>query len=380
MKYSIDTANKHARVGSIDLKKGQIMTPAFMPVGTYGAVKGVTPEEVSESNADILLGNTFHLMLRPGTEVIKLHGGLHQFMHWDKPILTDSGGFQVFSLASLRTISEDGVSFRSPVDGDKIFLSPEKSIEIQHDLNSDITMIFDECTKYPASKEVAKESMELSLRWAVRSKQRFDELRIEDPTRGEAIFGIVQGGMYADLRLQSLTSLEELNFDGYAIGGLAVGEERRERLKVLENLIPHMNKNKPRYLMGVGTPLDIAESVNLGVDMFDCVIPTRHARNGHLFTSRGVIKIRNACYTRDTGPLDEECECYTCKNYSLSYLRHLEKSNEMLGSRLSTIHNMHYYQKVMSNIRDHIKNDSLESYIEYLRSIYLDTDTSQINQ
>ena len=376
MKYSIDTANNLARVGSIDLKKGQIITPAFMPVGTYGAVKSVTPEEVNESKADILLGNTFHLMLRPGTEVIKLHGGLHKFMNWDKPILTDSGGFQVFSLASLRTISEDGVSFRSPVDGNKIFLSPEKSIEIQHDLNSDITMIFDECTKYPATEEVAKKSMELSLRWAQRSKKRFDELRKEDSTRGEAIFGIVQGGMYADLRLQSLAGLEELNFDGYAIGGLAVGEEREERLKVLENLIPHMNKNKPRYLMGVGTPLDIAESVKLGVDMFDCVIPTRHARNGHLFTHRGVIKIRNACYTRDTKPLDEECECYTCKNYSLAYLRHLEKSNEMLGSRLSTIHNLHYYQMVMSNIRDHIKEDSLESYIEYLRSIYLNNDTS----
>ena len=370
MRYSIETANNLARVGSITLKKGKIITPAFMPVGTYGAVKSVTPEEVVESKADIILGNTFHLMLRPGSDIIKQHGGLHEFMNWKGPILTDSGGFQVFSLASLRTISEEGVTFRSPIDGNEIFLSPELSMEIQHDLNSDITMIFDECTKYPANEEIAKQSMELSLRWAERSKQRFEELRNKDPNRGEAIFGIIQGGMYKELRRQSLRGLEALNFDGYAIGGLAVGESESERLKVLQDIIPYMEENKPRYLMGVGTPLDIAESVKLGIDMFDCVIPTRHARNGHLFTHRGVIKIRNAAHAKNTETLDPECDCYTCKNYSLAYLRHLEKSNEMLGSRLSTIHNLHYYQTVMMNIREHIKMDSLESYVDHLRSIY----------
>jgi len=370
MRYSIETANKSARVGSITLKKGKIITPAFMPVGTYGAVKSVTPEEVVESKADIILGNTFHLMLRPGSDIIKQHGGLHEFMNWKGPILTDSGGFQVFSLASLRTVSEEGVTFRSPIDGNEIFLSPELSMEIQHDLNSDITMIFDECTKYPANEEIAKQSMELSLRWAERSKQRFEELRNKDPNRGEAIFGIIQGGMYEELRRQSLQGLEALNFDGYAIGGLAVGESESERLKVLRDIIPYMEENKPRYLMGVGTPLDIAESVKLGIDMFDCVIPTRHARNGHLFTHRGVIKIRNAAHAKNTEALDPECDCYTCKNYSLAYLRHLEKSNEMLGSRLSTIHNLHYYQTVMMNVREHIKMDSLESYVDHLRSIY----------
>ena len=370
MRYSIETANNLARVGSITLKKGKIITPAFMPVGTYGAVKSVTPEEVVESKADIILGNTFHLMLRPGSDIIKQHGGLHEFMNWKGPILTDSGGFQVFSLASLRTVSEEGVTFRSPIDGNEIFLSPELSMEIQHDLNSDITMIFDECTKYPANEEIAKQSMELSLRWAERSKQRFMELRNKDPNRGEAIFGIIQGGMYEELRRQSLRGLEALNFDGYAIGGLAVGESESERLKVLQDIIPYMEENKPRYLMGVGTPLDIAESVKLGIDMFDCVIPTRHARNGHLFTHRGVIKIRNAAHAKNTETLDPECDCYTCKNYSLAYLRHLEKSNEMLGSRLSTIHNLHYYQTVMMNIREHIKMNSLESYVDHLRSIY----------
>jgi queuine tRNA-ribosyltransferase len=370
MRYSIETANNLARVGSITLKKGKIITPAFMPVGTYGAVKSVAPEEVVESKADIILGNTFHLMLRPGSDIIKQHGGLHEFMNWKGPILTDSGGFQVFSLASLRTVSEEGVTFRSPIDGNEIFLSPELSMEIQHDLNSDITMIFDECTKYPANEEIAKQSMELSLRWAERSKQRFMELRNKDPNRGEAIFGIIQGGMYEELRRQSLRGLEALNFDGYAIGGLAVGESESERLKVLQDIIPYMEENKPRYLMGVGTPLDIAESVKLGIDMFDCVIPTRHARNGHLFTHRGVIKIRNAAHAKNTETLDPECDCYTCKNYSLAYLRHLEKSNEMLGSRLSTIHNLHYYQTVMMNIREHIKKDSLESYVDHLRSIY----------
>ena len=370
MRYSIETTNNLARVGSITLKKGTIITPAFMPVGTYGAVKSVTPEEVVESKADIILGNTFHLMLRPGSDIIKQHGGLHEFMNWKGPILTDSGGFQVFSLASLRTVSEEGVTFRSPIDGNEIFLSPELSMEIQHDLNSDITMIFDECTKYPANEEIAKQSMELSLRWAERSKQRFMELRNKDPNRGEAIFGIIQGGMYEELRRQSLRGLEALNFDGYAIGGLAVGESESERLKVLQDIIPYMEENKPRYLMGVGTPLDIAESVKLGIDMFDCVIPTRHARNGHLFTHRGVIKIRNAAHAKNTETLDPECDCYTCKNYSLAYLRHLEKSNEMLGSRLSTIHNLHYYQTVMMNIREHIKMDSLESYVDHLRSIY----------
>ena len=370
MKFKIIAEEGNARTGLLELDKGKIQTPAFMPVGTYGAVKSVTPEEVAEASSEIILGNTFHLMLRPGAEIIRKHGGLHEFINWRGPILTDSGGFQVFSLEHSRKITEEGVYFKSPIDGSDVFLSPEKSMEVQHDLNSDIAMVFDECTKYPAKKEVVQQSMELSLRWAERSKRRFLELKKDDPSRGEAVFGIVQGGIYNDLRNESLRRLQALEFDGYALGGLAVGETASERIAVLDKIIPNMEKNKPRYLMGVGLPLDIAEAVYLGIDMFDCVIPTRHARNGHLFTHKGVINIRNARYADDTSALDAECDCYTCKNYSLAYLRHLNKINEMLASRLGTIHNIHYYQSVMKKIRDRINEGTLTSYIQDLRAIY----------
>ncbi len=370
MKFTLKKTSAAARLGTIEFRRGEVRTPAFMPVGTYGTVKGVTPEEVAESGADIILGNTFHLMLRPGTRVIRKHGGLHEFMNWRGPILTDSGGFQVFSLAAMRKLSEEGVHFRSPVDGDEIMLTPERSMEVQHDLNADVTMIFDECTPYPATETEARESMQLSLRWAKRSRQRFDELRDLAPERGEALFGIVQGSVYNDLRQESLAELENIGFDGFAIGGLAVGEPEAERIQVLEALLPQMPQDRPRYLMGVGTPLDIAEGVSHGIDMFDCVMPTRHARTGHLFTSQGVVKIRNARYTEDTGPLDPDCGCYTCKHYSRAYLRHLEKCGEILGSRLGTIHNLHYYQKLMGDLRGAIETDSLPQYVVDLRATY----------
>jgi queuine tRNA-ribosyltransferase len=343
-----------------------------MPVGTYGSVKSVTPEEVAAAGSDIILGNTFHLMLRPGTDVIRKHGGLHEFMNWPGPILTDSGGFQVFSLAAIRKMSEEGVLFQSPVDGDEVFLTPEKSMEVQHGLGADVTMIFDECTPYPVSEQVARDSMELSLGWARRSRQRFDELQDTDPDRGEALFGIVQGGVFAALRRESLQGLAEIGFDGYAIGGLAVGESEPERIEVLDSLIPDMPSEFPRYLMGVGTPVDIVEAVARGVDMFDCVMPTRHARNGHLFTSLGVVKIRNARYRNDTGPLDPDCDCYTCSNYSLAYLRHLEKCGEMLGPRLGTIHNLHYYQTLMSTLRLAIDEGNLQQAAAAIRRAYLE--------
>ena len=366
MNFAVTHTCGAARSGSLTFARGTVRTPAFMPVGTYGSVKSVTPEEVVESGADIILGNTFHLMLRPGTEVIRKHGGLHEFMHWTGPILTDSGGFQVFSLAAMRKLSEEGVKFQSPVNGDEVFLTPERSIEVQHDLNADVTMIFDECTPYPASEGDARESMELSLRWAARSRRRFDELREEDPERGEAVFGIVQGGVYDELREASLSGLREIGFDGYAIGGLAVGEPEHERNAVLDGLMPKMPES-PRYLMGVGTPIDIAEAVSRGVDMFDCVIPTRHARNGQLYTSRGKVKFRHARYTDDTSPPDPACGCYTCLNYSLAYLRHLEKCGEILGPRLATIHNLHYYQKLMSDIRAAIEAGTLASLLAEIR-------------
>lgn len=370
MKFTLRKTSDAARLGTIELGRGEVRTPAFMPVGTYGTVKGVTPEEVVESGADIILGNTFHLMLRPGTGVIRKHGGLHEFMHWHGPILTDSGGFQVFSLASMRKLSEAGVCFRSPVDGDEIMLTPERSMQVQHDLNADISMIFDECTPYPATQTEARESMQLSLRWAKRSRHEFDALRDVAPERGEALFGIVQGSVYEPLRQESLAGLENIGFDGFAIGGLAVGEPEAERVEVLEALLPQMPQARPRYLMGVGTPLDIAEGVSRGIDMFDCVMPTRHARTGHLFTSQGVVKIRNARYTGDTGPLDPDCACYTCQHYSRAYLRHLEKCGEILGSRLGTIHNLHYYQKLMGDLRRAIEADSLARYVVDLRATY----------
>ena len=373
MNFSIHHRCGAARCGTLSFRRGDVQTPAFMPVGTYGSVKSVTPEEVSAGGADIILGNTFHLMLRPGTEVIRGHGGLHEFMHWHGPILTDSGGFQVFSLAAMRKLSEEGVTFRSPVNGDEIFLTPEASMRVQHDLNADVTMVFDECTPYPATSDEARKSMELSLRWARRSRDAFDALRTDAPDRGESIFGIVQGGVYDALRRESLAGLAEIGFDGYAIGGLAVGETEAERLQVLDDLQPHLPAAAPRYLMGVGTPVDIAEAVSRGVDMFDCVMPTRHARTGHLFTSAGVVRIRNARYTDDTGPLDPDCTCYTCSKFSRAYLRHLEKCGEILGPRLGTIHNLHYYQKLMQNLRAAIAAGTLADLTADLQRVYRET-------
>jgi queuine tRNA-ribosyltransferase len=370
MKFSIQQQSGAARTGRVEFRRGAVQTPAFMPVGTYGSVKSMTPEEVKADGADMILGNTFHLMLRPGTETIRKHGGLHEFINWPGPILTDSGGFQVFSLADLRKLSEEGVKFRSPINGDEVFLTPERSMEVQHELNSDVAMIFDECTPYPATETEARESMELSLRWARRSRDRFDALKAAEPDRGEALFGIVQGGVYNALRQASLDGLTAIGFDGYAVGGLAVGEPEPERIAVLDYLMPLMPEDKPRYLMGVGTPFDIVESVSRGIDMFDCVMPTRHARNGHLFTSRGPVNIRNAQYTTDTAPLDPNCGCYTCSHYSLAYLRHLEKCSEILGLRLNTIHNLFYYQEVMSNIRRAIDAGDLSEYTAELRAAY----------
>ncbi len=370
MRMTVRKTSGAARLGELEFRRGRVRTPAFMPVGTYGTVKGVTPEEVAASGADMILGNTFHLMLRPGTAIVRQHGGLHEFMHWDGPILTDSGGFQVFSLAALRKLSEEGVRFRSPVDGEAVLLTPERSVEVQHDLDADVTMVFDECTPYPATQPEALESMELSLRWAERSRRHFDRLKNAEPDRGEALFGIVQGGVYEALRHRSLAELEEIGFDGYAVGGLAVGEPEHERIAVLDFLMPRMPESAPRYLMGVGLPVDIVEAVRRGVDLFDCVIPTRHARNGHLFTSEGVIKIRNARHADDTGSLDPNCGCYTCANYSRAYLRHLEKCGEMLGPRLGTIHNLHYYQDLMSRLRAAIETDGLAAFAAELKAAY----------
>jgi queuine tRNA-ribosyltransferase len=336
-----------------------------MPVGTYGTVKGMTPEEVKEIGADIILGNTFHLWLRPGCEIMEKHGDLHDFMHWDKPILTDSGGFQVFSLGALRKIKEEGCYFQNPINGNKVFLSPEVSMQVQKSLGSDIVMIFDECTPYPASYEVAKKSMELSLRWAKRSREEFD--RLENPNN---LFGIIQGSVYEDLREISLKGLLDIGFDGYAIGGLAVGEEKEEMHKILDFIVPKMPTDKPRYLMGVGKPQDILDGVLRGVDMFDCVMPTRNARNAHLFTSQGIVKLRNAKYKDDTSPLDPNCDCYTCRHYSKAYLHHLDKCGEMLGARLNTIHNLRFYQKLMQDIRDNIEKGTLEQFAEEFFKIY----------
>ncbi len=374
MKLTVRQTSGAARRGEIEFRRGTVQTPAFMPVGTYGTVKSLTPEEVAADGAEIILGNTFHLMLRPGTEIIRKHGGLHEFMNWHGPILTDSGGFQVFSLAAMRKLSEEGVTFQSPVNGDSVFLTPEVSMQVQHDLNADVTMIFDDCTPYPADETTARASMELSLRWAARSRARFDELKNDEPDRGEALFGIVQGGMYDALRETSLQGLADIGFDGYAIGGLAVGEPEAERLAVLDALLPRMPDVAPRYLMGVGTPVDIAEAVMRGVDMFDCVIPTRHARNGQLYTSRGKIKFRHAAYVDDTSPADPECDCYTCRNYSLAYIRHLARCGEILGPRLATLHNLHYYQKLMRDIRDAIDAGTLADLVAKLRSAYAPDD------
>ncbi|MGE0113283.1 MAG: tRNA guanosine(34) transglycosylase Tgt [Steroidobacteraceae bacterium] len=362
MQFELLTTDGRARRGRLIFPRGVVETPAFMPVGTYGTVKAMTPEELDSIGAQIVLGNTFHLMLRPGMEVIKAHGGLHGFMHWDKPILTDSGGFQVFSLKELRKISEQGVKFRSPVNGDLVELTPERSMQVQYDLDSDITMIFDECTPYPATEDGARKSMELSLRWARRSRDEFDRLN-DGQDNAHALFAIVQGGMYLPLRQASLAGLADIAFDGYAIGGLAVGEPRAERERVLEELEPFMPKQHPRYLMGVGTPEDIVEAVHRGVDMFDCVMPTRNARNGHLFTTTGVVRIRNSAYEKDTRPIDETCGCYTCRYYSRAYLKHLDRCTEILGARLATIHNLYYYQQLMSELRQAIAEHGLEAYV-----------------
>jgi queuine tRNA-ribosyltransferase len=353
MRFDLLTRDGAARRGRISFRRGTIETPTFMPVGTYGSVKAMTPEELVDLGAQIILGNTFHLLLRPGIDVIRAHGGLHRFTHWQRPILTDSGGFQVFSLASLRKITERGVAFRSPINGDLIDLTPERSIEMQHALGSDVVMVFDECTPYPADHATARASMELSLRWAKRSRAAFDELK-SGCDSDAALFGIVQGGTHPDLRRESLAGLQAIDFPGYAVGGLAVGEPEEERLAVLEGIAPELPEDRPRYLMGVGTPADLVKAVARGIDMFDCVIPTRHARNGQLFTSEGSLNIRNARFQSDTGPLDPACACYACRNYSRAYLRHLQQCNEILGARLATIHNLHYYQRLMADMRDAI--------------------------
>jgi queuine tRNA-ribosyltransferase len=382
--FELLTTDGAARLGRLTLTHGVVETPAFMPVGTYGTVKAMTPEELEGLGAHICLGNTFHLMLRPGADIVDLHGGLHRFMHWSRPILTDSGGFQVFSLKSLRKITEEGVRFRSPIDGSDVRLTPEDSMDVQLKLRSDIAMALDDCTPYPATESEARESMERSMRWAARSHAHYyrEQPRADAGTleagnpnvralrAGDSgadyppggLFGIVQGGMHTALRLASLEALTQLDFPGFAVGGLAVGEPEEERLRVLESVVPHMPADRPRYLMGVGRPEDIVAAVLRGIDMFDCVMPTRHARNGHLFTATGVINIRNSAHQADLGPIDPECGCYTCRNYSRSYLRHLDRCNEILGSRLNTIHNLHFYLDLMRSTRAAIAEGRLTSW------------------
>jgi queuine tRNA-ribosyltransferase len=359
LNFTLQATDGGARRARLDFPRGEVATPAFMPVGTYGTVKAMTPRDVVATGAQIVLGNTFHLMLRPGTEIIQSLGDLHDFMGWKLPILTDSGGFQVWSLGDLRKITEQGVAFRSPVDGSKVFLGPEESMAVQRQLGSDIVMIFDECTPYPATPEQALESMELSLRWAKRSRAAHG-----DSTA--ALFGIIQGGMYPDLRQRSLQGLQTIGFDGYAIGGLSVGEPKEDMITVLDGLQALMPVDKPRYLMGVGTPFDILEAVKRGVDMFDCVMPTRNARNGYLFSSRGVVKLRNSVNKRSDKPVDEDCSCYTCRNFSRAYLHHLDKCKEMLGPHLNTVHNLHFYQHFMAQIRSAIERGSFDEF--YARS------------
>jgi queuine tRNA-ribosyltransferase len=357
MQFELITSDGGARRGRLTFPRGVVETPIFMPVGTYGTVKAMTPEELVGMGAQIVLGNTFHLMLRPGMPVIRAHDGLHRFMHWEKPILTDSGGFQVFSLATMRKNTEEGVNLRSPINGDAVMLTPERSMQVQKDLDSDVVMIFDECTPYPATEPEARRSMELSLRWALRSRAEFD--RLQNPN---ALFGIVQGGMYTALRQESAAGLQQIGFDGYAVGGLAVGEPKEERERMLDGIVQHLPKDRPRYLMGVGTPEDLVEAVRRGVDMFDCVMPTRNARNGHLFTSTGVVRIRNAQYETDTRPLDEACPCYTCTNYTRAYLRHLDRCGEILAARLGSIHNLHFYLSLMQTMRTAIEEHRFETF------------------
>lgn len=355
MKFNLHHTDGPARRGTVHLTHGNVETPAFMPVGTYGTVKAMSPLELNEINAHIVLGNTFHLWLRPGLEVIEAHGGLHKFMGWDKPILTDSGGFQVFSLGAMRKITEEGVRFQSPINGDTCFLTPEESMRIQKVLNSDIVMIFDECTPHPATHQEASDSMQLSRRWAQRSKDAHQG-------NSNALFGIIQGGMFEDLRDDSLNGLVDIDFDGFAIGGLSVGEPKEDMQRILAHTSPKMPQDKPRYLMGVGTPEDLVNAVGHGIDMFDCVMPTRNARNGWLFTQYGDVKIKNAFYKMDMQPIDADCDCYTCQNFTRAYLHHLHKVGEILGARLNTIHNLHYYQVLMQNMRDAIESESFEAF------------------
>ena len=357
MQFNVSATDGKARRGEMTFPRGTVQTPAFMPVGTYGTVKGMLPRDIVEIGAEMILGNTFHLMLRPGTEVIKEHGDLHDFTQWHGPILTDSGGFQVFSLGDMRKITEEGVNFQSPIDGSPVFIDPETSIQVQADLGSDVVMIFDECIPYPATEKEADDSMQLSLRWAKRSKDAHGD----NPS---ALFGIVQGGMYESLRDESLAGLVDIGFDGYAIGGLSVGEPKDDMVRILDHLADTMPADRPRYLMGVGKPADLVEGVRRGIDMFDCVMPTRNARNGHLFTSTGVVKIRNARHRHDTGPLDKDCDCYTCANFSRGYLHHLEKCGEMLSAQLNTIHNLRYYQTLMAGLRDAIAEGELDAFTD----------------
>ena len=360
MQFEIFSTDGAARRGRLTLAHGSIETPVFMPVGTYGSVKAMSPADLHAVGAQIVLGNTFHLWLRPGLDVIAAHGGLHRFMAWDKPILTDSGGFQVFSMGELRKISEEGVQFRSPVNGDVCFLSPEESMRIQRTLNSDVVMIFDECTPYPADEREAAVSMRLSLRWAARSRRAHEG-------NANALFGIVQGGMHEGLRDESLAGLQNIGFDGYAIGGLSVGEPKEDMLRVLRHTAPRLPSGAPRYLMGVGTPADIVDAVESGIDMFDCVMPTRNARNGWIFTRNGTIRLRNARYRDDIRPLDEDCGCYTCRHFSRAYLHHLQRVNEILGAHLNTVHNLHFYQQLMGELRRAIEAGQLAEYAASVR-------------
>ncbi len=363
MRFNLLNQDGVARRGRLIFNRGSVETPAFMPVGTYGTVKAMTPEQLEGLGVEMLLGNTFHLYLRPGLEVIEAHRGLHDFMHWQKPILTDSGGFQVWSLAEMRKITEQGAHFRSPVDGAAVFLSPEESMRIQRVLGSDVAMSFDECTPYPATEAIARTSMELSMRWARRGFDAYYGADLAAPLEPPGtLFGIVQGGVHASLRLASLQALEEIGFAGLAVGGLAVGESTAERDAVLDGLMPHMPTHKPRYLMGVGRPEDLVEAVGRGIDMFDCVMPTRHARNAHLFTRSGPLNIRNAVHQKDTRPIEADCGCYTCQNYSRSYLRHLDKCSEILGAHLNTVHNLYFYQRLMAEMRAAIEARSFSAY------------------
>ena len=366
--FEVTEPDGAARVGRMTMAHGTVATPVFMPVGTYGTVKAMAPDELVEAGAQIVLGNTFHLWLRPGLDVVSAHGGLHRFMSWQRPLLTDSGGFQVFSLGALRKISEEGVKFASPVNGDPLFLTPEESMRIQHVLDSDIAMVFDECTPYaigerPATKDEAAASMQLSLRWAQRSASEFNRLQSSN-----SLFGIVQGGMFESLRDESLGGLTDIGFDGYAIGGLSVGEPKQEMMRIIAHTVPRMPAQAPRYLMGVGTPEDLIESIGAGMDMFDCVLPTRNARNGWLFTRFGDVKLRNARYRSDLAPIDETCGCPTCRSFSRAYLHHLQKVNEILGARLNTVHNLHYYLDLMQQARAAIAARRFANFrVDFLR-------------